>query len=60
MDAKEIRMYLFFTIGSVFLVDYIRSQVIGVVTDSARAAGNGVGGGIIDGLTRMLGGSSNN
>lgn len=60
MDAKEIRMYMFFAIGSVFLVDYIKSQVIGVIGESARAAGNGVGGGIMDGVVRWLGAGSSN
>jgi hypothetical protein len=51
-------MYLFFAIGSVFLVDYLKGQVIGVITDSARAAGNGAGGGLMDGITRWLGNTS--
>lgn len=54
MEAKEIRMYVFFILGSIVLVDYLKTQVIGVVKDSARAAGNGVGGGIIDGLAGVF------
>lgn len=59
MDAKEIRMYMFFAIGSIFLTDYIKSQVIGVITEGARAAGGGVGGGIMDGISKWLGAGNN-
>ncbi len=58
MDAKEIRMYLFFGIGSIFLTDYIRSQVIDVIREGANAAGHGAGGGLIDGILGALKGTN--
>lgn len=58
MDQKEIRMYLFFGIGSILLVNYMKTQLsdlirgdlTNVVKDGARSVGSGLGGGIGTGV----------